>query len=208
MNTTALAADERLSMKHSAETERIWQEMHERLLSYINRRVESVPDAEDILQDVFVRIHTNLARLKDSQSITGWVYQIARNAITDYYRSRAVSEKAFTKLAEGANDTSDAADIERDASADFARCLEPLLNDLPAHYRQDLVLTELNGITQKDAARHLGLSVSGMKARVQRGRSKLKDVIDDCCCVELDRRGGLVDYEQRDGSSCDGCDCG
>ena len=197
-------------MEHSAKTERVWQEMHERLLSYINRRVEMVHDAEDILQDVFVRIHTNLVRLKDSQSITGWVYQIARNAITDYYRRRAVAGKALTKLAEGANEADedrDAPDIEHDAAEEFSRCLKPLLNELPAHYRQALVMTELNGATQEDAAGQLGLSVSGMKARVQRGRSKLKDIIDDCCSVELDRRGGLVDYKRRNGGNCRDCSC-
>jgi len=169
-----------------------------------------VQDAEDVLQDVFVRIHTNLAHLRDSQSITGWVYQIARNAITDYYRSRAAAGKAFAQLTEIANETGeygDVPDIERDASADFARCLELLLNELPTHYRQALVLTELNGMTQVDAAGQLGLSVSGMKARVQRGRGKLKDVIDDCCSVELDRRRGLVDYERRDGGNCGDCSC-
>jgi RNA polymerase sigma-70 factor (ECF subfamily) len=46
-----------------------------------------------------------------------------------------------------------------------------------------------------------------MKARVQRGRGKLKDVLLDCCNVELDHRGGLLDYERRAQSKCDNCDC-
>ena len=208
MNTATLAVDERISMEHSAETERIWQEMHDRLLSYINRRVEPVQDAEDILQDVFLRIHASLSNLNDTQSVTAWVYQIARNAITDYYRKRASAGKAMAGLTVDAlASTNYLAEDDPTAEAEFTRCLEPLLNELPAPYRQALVLTELNGVTQKNAAGQLGLSVSGMKARVQRGRSKLKDVIDDCCSVELDRRGGLVDYHRRDGSTCEGCSC-
>ena len=69
------------------------------------------------------------------------------------------------------------------------------------------MLTELEGVTQKDAAAKLGLSISGMKSRVQRGRGKLKDVVLDCCEVELDRRGGLVDYRRRNGDVLGGCDC-
>lgn len=208
MNGTVLAADQRISMEHNAQTERVWQEMHERLLSYINRRVKPVQDAEDILQDVFLRIHASLSNLNDTQSVTAWVYQIARNAITDYYRKRASAGKAMAGLSVDAKaSTDDLAEDDPTAEADFTRCLQPLLNRLPENYRQAITMTELDGVTQKDAAEQLGLSVSGMKARVQRGRSKLKDVVDDCCRVELDRRGGLVDYERRDGCNCDGCDC-
>jgi len=190
-------------MEHRVETEQLWHEMHERLLSFIRRRVATIQDAEDILHDVFIRIHANLGGLKDTQSVSACVYQIARNAITDYHRGLAAASRALAGLAESVGEPTDegedAADIERQAAEEFARCLEPLMAELPERYRQAIVLTELNGTTQKDAAGELGLSVSGMKARVQRGRSKLKDVILDCCSVEFDRRGGLVDYERGDG---------
>ncbi len=211
MSGTGSVVDERTGVEHGANTERVWGEMHERLLSYIRSRVGAVHDAEDILQDVFVRIHANIDHLKDTGSVTAWVYRIAHNAITDYYRKQAAAARARTKLTDNANRTgevvherSSAVDEARD---EFTRCLEPLLNELPEHYRQAITLTELNGLRQTDAAKQLGLSVSGMKARVQRGRSKLKDVILDCCNVELDRRGGLVDYQRRDGSTLEDCSC-
>ena len=199
-------------MGPSPVTEDIWSEMHERLLSFIRRRVASIHDAEDILQDVFVRIHAGLDGLRDTQRITAWIYQIARNAIVDYHRGRAASGRRIASLAEDIDETmapshDDGSDIVRDASDEFARCMEPLLGELPEKYQQAVVLTELNGATQKEAAEQLGLSLSGMKARVQRGRSKLKDVVLDCCEVEFDRRGGLIDYERRRGSACGRCDC-
>ena len=201
-------AGERTVMQRRLETERVWQEMHERLLSYIKRRVHTADDAEDILQEVFVRIHANLKHLKDTRSVTAWIYQIARNAITDYHRKQATSARALAGLADDAADgTGDPPDIVREARDEFGRCLAPLLNELPEHYRQAITLIELNGVRQKDAAAELGLSVSGMKARVQRGRSRLKDVILDCCNVELDRRGSLIDYERRDGCACEDCSC-
>jgi RNA polymerase sigma-70 factor (ECF subfamily) len=198
-------------MERRTETERVWSEMHERLLSYIRRRVDAPDDAEDILQDVFVRIHANLEHLKDTQSVTAWVYQIARNAIVDYHRKHAAGARALAGFAESAEETGaraqDRPDVVREATDEFTRCLAPLLGELPEHYRQAVTMTELDGMTQKDAAGRVGLSVSGMKARVQRGRSKLKDVILDCCNVELDRRGGLVDYQRRDGDTCEDCGC-
>lgn len=196
-------------MAHSVETERLWGAMHDGLLSFIRRRVATMEDAEDILQDVFVRIHTKLADLKDTQSVTAWIYRIARNAITDYHRKRATDARAVKKLAEGAVEADgEDDDITSRAGEEFSRCIKPLLNELPDPYRQAVTLTELDGMTQKDAARDLGVSLSGMKARVQRGRGKLKDVLLDCCSVELDRRGGLVDYQRRAEGGCDDCDCG
>ena len=200
-------------MAGGADTEQLWREMHDRLLSYIRRRVATLEDAEDILQDVFVRIHGGLANLKAGESILAWTYQSARNAVTDYYRKRAANSRALTELAQGARQATRAAesgadvDVARQAAEEFAGCLEPLLGEVPEPYRQAIRMTELEGLRQKDAARQLGLSVPGMKARVQRGRSKFKDVILDCCSVEFDRRGGLVDYERRRSASCDDCDC-
>ena len=89
------------------------------------------------------------------------------------------------------------------AQSELARCLVPLLNELPEPYRQVLRLTEFEGATQREAASQLGLSLSGAKSRVQRARKMLREVLLKCCRVELDRRGGVVDYEARDG--CDGC---
>jgi RNA polymerase sigma-70 factor (ECF subfamily) len=200
-------------MEHHAQTKEIWSQMHQRLLSYIRGRVDKLHDAEDILQDVFVRIHANLEDVKDTENVTAWIYQITRNVITDYYRQRAASAGALARLAEQtdehlpfAPDRKTEPDAVRRASDEFAQCLEPMLGEVPEPYRQAVTLTELRGMTQKDAAEKLGLSISGMKSRVQRGRGKLKGVILDCCEVELDRRGGLVDYRRRNPNACDGCD--
>jgi RNA polymerase sigma-70 factor (ECF subfamily) len=111
------------------------------------------------------------------------------------------------KMALDAVESYGADDITDRTTEEFSRCIEPLLSEVPQPYREAIELTELGGMTRKDAAARLGLSESGMKARVQRGRSKLKDVLLDCCNVELDHRGGLLDYERRTQSNCDNCDC-
>jgi DNA-directed RNA polymerase specialized sigma24 family protein len=84
--------------------------------------------------------------------------------------------------------------------AELADCLAPLTARLPELYREALDVTEFQGITQAEAAGRLGLSVSGMKARVQRGRAQLKDLLLDCCDVELDRRRGVTAYRSKRGS--------
>ena len=190
-------------------TEHIWGRMHDRLLSFIRGRVASVEDAEDILQDVFLHIHSKPGTLKDTDSITAWTYRITRNAIIDYHRARAKGATIVDGSIDGAPDPADVSpDVERRAVREFSDCVAPMLAELPEHYRQAVTLTELSGMSQVEAARKLGLSVSGMKTRVQRGRGKLKDVLLDCCTVEFDRRGGLLDYRRRRGGACgEGCDC-
>jgi RNA polymerase sigma-70 factor (ECF subfamily) len=97
-----------------------------------------------------------------------------------------------------------AVDAAHDAArSEIAACLRPLLDELPAGHREALALTELGDLSQVDAARQLGISTSGMKSRVQRGRAQLRDLIVACCEITLDRRAGIMGYEPR-GSPC-GC---
>ena len=138
-------------MKRTVETKEIWGQMHERLLSFINRHVATIHDAEDILQEVFVRIHSNLGSLKDTQSVTAWVYQVARNAITDYHRKRATAAGVVRKLAANVDDEVRAPHQGEatkkqavEAIAELTTCMEPLGRELPEPYRRVIALTELN----------------------------------------------------------------
>jgi RNA polymerase sigma-70 factor (ECF subfamily) len=195
---------------HQVDTKVVWTQMRDRLLAFVRPRVATVQDAEDIVQDVFLRMHAKLDQLQDAERLTPWLYSIARNAIVDYHRKRATKAGTFAKLVDAnAADQDNAADIgPTDASAGLAQCTAELMDRLPERQRQALALTELQGLTQQQAAEQLGLSVPGVKARVQRGRRQLKQLLLDCCKVDLDRRQGVVDYEPReDGDGCDQCAC-
>jgi RNA polymerase sigma-70 factor (ECF subfamily) len=190
----------------TVETEALWRELRTRLLSFLRRRVVTPEDAEDLLQEVFTRIHENAATLGEVESVTGWVYRTAGNAVTDYYRRRGASARATEALAAAPSTVTENEDAVED---ELAQCLRPLIATLPSIYGQALELTELEGRTQGEAAESLGLSLSGMKSRVQRGRSKLKEVLLECCHVEIDRRGSVVGYEPRNRGShrCGRCGC-
>ncbi len=198
-------------MGSQANTGEIWRQLHDRLLSYVRGRVSTSQDAEDILQDVFVRIHANLDDMNEVQNITAWVYRITRNAITDYYRQRARAGGAVQVPAEmmahmSSHDDDRQPGSGSQAGQELAGCIEPLVERLPEAYRRALTLTELGGLTQREAAEQLGLSLSGMKSRVARGRSQLRELLLGCCNIELDRRGAVIDFERREGA-CGSCDC-
>jgi RNA polymerase sigma-70 factor, ECF subfamily len=191
--------------------EAVWRDLHDQLLGFIARRVRTHEDAEDILQEVMLRIHRHSGDLEQADRVTGWIYRIASNAIVDYYRKPARREllagERVVDVAEPFDNGSPSVADESctpELRGELARCLLPLIERLPDSYRQALVVTELDGVTQAEAAARLGLSVSGMKTRVQRGRSRLKDVLLDCCHIELDRRGGVTSYRARSGS-CETC---
>ncbi len=184
------------------DAETIWREFHDALLAFIRRRVRSREVAEDILQDVMLRIHRHSGDLDQADAVAGWIHGIARNAIADHYRSAKVRRERPAGIeidAEAVADTGEGPDVRGELSA----CITPLLANLPAAHREALQLTEIDGLTQAAAASRLGISHSGMKSRVQRGREQLRRVLTECCDVERDRRGGLTEYRPRNGA----CSC-
>jgi len=179
-------------------TEQIWNEYRARLLGFIQSRIGNASDADDILQDVFVRIHSRIGSLKDNSKLQSWIYQIARNAVIDYYRARKPMEELPESLAIPETDPGNKARRE------IANCILPMIQALPDHYREAVMLSEIEGLTQKEVARTQSISVSGAKSRVQRGRAMIKDMLLDCCRFQFDRGGHVIDYETK-GPTCD-CD--
>lgn len=184
-----------------------WHELRGPLAGFIARRVADPQDAEDVLQEVMLRIHRHSAEMASADRVVGWVHRIARNAIVDHYRRRAARPElpagGANDLEQGANESPDGAESEA-LRRELAACLRPLIDRLPEKPRAALVLTEFEGLTQGEAAHRLGISASGAKARVQRGRAQLKALLLDCCHVELDRRGAITEYHVRRGS-CERC---
>ncbi|MCK9363926.1 MAG: RNA polymerase sigma factor SigZ [Syntrophales bacterium] len=174
-----------------------WNEHKIRLHGYIAKRVRNREVAEDILQDVFLKVHLKIHKVKAPGSLTAWLYRIAANAVADYYRGQNPAEELPASLA--------ALEPEPDYISELAACLEPLIADLPETYRLPLVLSEIDGLTQKEVAVQLGLSLSGAKSRVQRGREKLRQRLLECCAIEVGRNG-IIGYEVRNKQR--GCDCG
>ena len=85
-----------------------------------------------------------------------------------------------------------------DRLEEVVACLKPMIDDLPEKYRQAIVLTEYENLTQKEMSQKLGLSLSGAKSRVQRAREKLKGTLLACCHFEFDRLGNILDYQVKD----------
>ena len=174
-------------------TERVWETFHVPLQQFIRHRVSDDAAAEDLLQDVFLNIHQHVDTLRDVKKLESWIYQVTRNAIIDYYRSiRTTTTLEDPEALQLAEDLPD-----EDVISELFPCVRAMVTSLPAQDRQALILTEYQGLTQKELAERLGLSLSGAKSRVQRARAKLKQQLLACCHFELDRRGHVIDYQPR-----------
>jgi RNA polymerase sigma-70 factor (ECF subfamily) len=133
-----------------------------------------------------------LPSLDDDARISGWIWQIARNALADHYRARPLTPD--DPSAEPAPDDDAGPD---DALTGLATWLAGAIDALPPRYGDALRQTEIEGRTMREAAGALGVSVSAVKSRVQRGRALLRARLLRCCAVEVDARRRPVGFEGR-----------
>ena len=171
-------------------TEHIWYEYRIKLSAFIRSKVTE-DSVDDILQDVFMKIHTRINSLHDDTKIESWLYQITRHTIIDHYRSRRTTEELPDWLEQ--------AELEEEASnrKALSSCLAPMVKQLPDKYRSAIEMSEIENRTQQELAEQESISLSGAKSRVQRGRALLKAMLYDCCQFELNKHDQIVTYEKK-----------
>jgi RNA polymerase sigma-70 factor (ECF subfamily) len=179
---------------------RLHDELQHRLRPFVARRVPST-EVDDVLQDVFLRLQRALPALRDEDRFAPWLYRIARSAIVESHRQRAkqpVAEELAEESPAVPPEIAEPSALEQVLAAYLVESIAAL----PSPYREALTLTELQGVTQRAAADLAGISLSGMKSRVQRGREKLRERLDACCRIGVDARGRVIDCEPRNPIDC------
>ncbi|MEO8846314.1 MAG: sigma-70 family RNA polymerase sigma factor [Kofleriaceae bacterium] len=172
----------------------LWHDVAERIRPFVARRIAPT-EVDDVLQDVFVRVQRGLASLRDEERFTSWLFQIARNSVAEHQRARMRHPLATTVDDDQPAPMDD--DDDREAARSLSACVSLFVAQLRSPYREAVTLVELEGLTAREAAEMVGISVSGMKSRVQRGREQLRTLFDQCCEIALDARGKVTDYTRR-----------
>lgn len=175
-----------------------WLAFDARLRRYVARRLGVHAEVDDIVQEVMARVYEALPSLRGVNGFAGWSYRIASHIVVDRLRARAREPLRLTQATLETVSAPTAAGLAgEELQADLAQCVAHFVARLEPPYREAITLTELEGFTQKAAAEHLGISLSAMKARVLRGRGKIRDMFEQCCRISTDCRGRVVDCESR-----------
>jgi RNA polymerase sigma-70 factor (ECF subfamily) len=190
-----------LPLADATDLAEIWGEFAPPLRAFLARRVPPGVDAEDLVQEVFLRVIRHADTLRSVERPEAWLFQVARNALRDSLRARLRRDgRTDTLDVDVPAEADDAADHA--AEAELAPCLTAMIGRLAEPYRTAITLTSLQGLTQAEAARLTGVSISGMKSRVQRGRDQLRGMLVRCCSIAVDVRGGVSDFHKRQPGAC------
>lgn len=162
-----------------------WQDYSDKLRSFIASRIKDANNCQDILQDVFLKITEKEERLKWVEQPASYVIKMAQNAIIDHYRSK---KKAPHSPLEDNYPVEESQQEIRLADC----CLLSFIKALPPLYSEALILSELEGLSQKQLSQKLGISYTGAKSRVQRARKMLKEAILACCPYQFDKYGNII----------------
>jgi RNA polymerase sigma-70 factor (ECF subfamily) len=176
------------------DTEQLWRDFAAPLRRFLQARIKNGTDAEDLRQEIFVRIQKRLPSLHDTSKLQGWIYRIARNAVVDYYRTRREHVPLEFEL--------ESDDPMGDKAVDLRPTLRRFIAALPPNYREPLVRHEFQGESIEDVAAALGLSITATKSRVRRARLMLREMLDRCCRFEFDRRGSVIEAIPRAACAC------
>ncbi|MDD7886109.1 sigma-70 family RNA polymerase sigma factor [Flavivirga sp. 57AJ16] len=163
------------------ETQKIWSNFNEDLYFFILKKVKNKDVTNDIFQNTFLKIHTNLSKLKNEEKVRAWIFQIARNEIVNYFNKESIYVENLS--------------VNKEISLKKYQhicCFDKFINDLPEIYIQVIELIYIKGQKQKEVATELEISLENVKARIKRAKDILKKKFNKCCKYEFDKNGKLI----------------
>jgi RNA polymerase sigma-70 factor, ECF subfamily len=182
--------------------EDIFVRYHDRMYRYILRLVHQPDEAEDLTQETFLRVHSEISSLRDESALTCWLYRIATHICYDRFRQASYRMESQS-LEDTERQQSDVPE-ERLEDADrpklyqvidqqeMSACIQGYISRLSDDYRIIILLHDLHGMTCPEIAQRLGCSLEIVKIRLHRARQKLKVILSALCDFSLDQSGTFV----------------
>jgi RNA polymerase sigma-70 factor, ECF subfamily len=165
----------------------IWEEYKSSLYGYIKKRVTDEDDAKDILQDVLLKSYQYCSNGKTVIYLKSWLYKITQNSIIDYHKKANKNISISFDLVE--------ANGEKSILGEASDYIKVLLKLLPKDYATPLYMSDIEGISQENISKSLGLTLPNTKSRIQRARVKLKERFLECCVVSFGENGEMVSFD-------------
>lgn len=177
-----------VSMKECCNINVVIPDFYNAIYLYTLKRVNDVVLAEDIVQEVMLRICQAHNKNIPVDNVRAWLYQTTRFVIADHFREKA---KLNIQLSEEVAESATEEDETKDISV-FSDGMLAVINLLPEKYAIPLKWSDIDGVQQKEIAEKLNLSLSATKMRIQRGREKIYQLFTDCCDIVYDKKGAFV----------------
>ncbi|MGA2614534.1 MAG: RNA polymerase sigma factor SigZ [Spirochaetia bacterium] len=166
----------------------VWDEFSDRVRTFLARRVSNAFHVDDLVQEVFLKIHIHIDEVKEESRLSSWIFTIASNTLTDFFRRQKTPALPLEEESVAAQEGPDC------SACEIAAGLEGMARALPPIYAQAIALVDFEGLSFDEAARRMSVSVSGAKSRVQRARKMIRDSLLRCCHFVFDRYGTIIDY--------------
>lgn len=164
---------------------KIWDTYKDHLLNFVNTKVNDKHIADDILQEVSLKLYKSFAKEIEIKDYKNWLFQVTRNTIADYYRKQVKQDKIVINQPE--------------TNINFDPCVCDLSSFiiqqyLPKKYSEPLYLSDIEQKPQQEIADTLNLSLTATKSRIQRGRKKLKELAIECVDISYNNKGQITDF--------------
>jgi RNA polymerase sigma-70 factor (ECF subfamily) len=186
--------------------EEIYTSFHSKIYCYVTRLVGKC-EAEDVTQEVFIKAEKALKTFRNESQLSTWLYRIATNAAIDRIRTPSFHQKSAKEQTEcslleaGHTDIagknvgvlSKAFSIEEQIiHKEMNECIRGVIEQLPENYRMVVILSALEGLQNKEIAEILEVSLDVVKARLHRGKARLKIELLNYCNFSWDERNELT----------------
>ncbi len=177
-------------MEHDAlDFQQIYDEVHPKILRYM-ARLAGEAEAEDLTQEVFMKVNRGLEEFRGESQLSTWIYRIATNTGIDRLRDCPVHQGSTIELSDDLIEIEDremwtgerALSVEQQlVRQQMNDCIRNFIHQLPEHYRTVLILSELEGIKNQEIATILGITLETVKIRLHRARAKLRHELEAHC---------------------------
>jgi RNA polymerase sigma-70 factor (ECF subfamily) len=177
--------------------EEIFDTYEKPVYNYVLRMVRNKQSAEDLTQDIFIKIYKNLSSFREEAKLSTWIYRIATNTYLDYFRTAAHQKEVRSDYLNGDENLS-MEEIEKVLSIDeqlvkteMNACVQDYVNNLPEDYKVVIILHDLEGLKNREIADILGSSLDLVKIRLHRARKKFRTVCAANCNLYRDSNNVL-----------------
>ncbi len=188
----------------------LFQKYEKGIYNYVLRMVQDRVEAEDLTQEVFVKVYKGISDFRGESAISTWLYRIATNLCLDHFRKKSYKQKQVTDSLEnpvlmGKEELSShqscecAEELPPDESvikSELKQYLYYFMHQLSEDYRVVIVLSDLQGLKNREIAEILGCSLETVKIRLHRARKQLKEALETCCTFYYDKNNNLQYLEK------------